>query len=183
MASRRALMRFSLRSAPAAAARRTAPLHFAAPAARAPSAAAFQPAVQKQQLTQIRWHSAEHGSKSKVYDFNGIKQMLSNPAADRVLIDVREPHEFAGGFIPTAHNMPIASVPEGIFLPADEFEDRFGFQKPTAGNEVVFYCKAGVRSSSAAQLAQQAGYERVGEYRGSWLDWVKNGGETSEGPK
>ncbi|OJD29155.1 rhodanese-like protein [Diplodia corticola] len=183
MASRRALMRISLRSATASC--RAASFRLAAAPARAPSAAAvFQPAaaVQKQ-VTQIRWHSAEHGSKSKVYDFNGIKQLLSNPAPDRVLIDVREPHEFAGGFIPTAHNMPIGSAPEGIFLPADEFEERFGFQKPTAGNEVVFYCKAGVRSSSAAALAQQAGYERVGEYRGSWLDWCKNGGETSEGPK
>lgn len=174
-------MRFSLRSATTAAVRRAAPLHFATPA-RASSAAVAQPVVQKQ-LTQIRWHSAEHGSKSKVYDFNSIKQLLDNPAPDRTLIDVREPHEFAGGFIPTAYNMPIASVPEGIFLPAEEFEERFGFEKPPAGNELVFYCKAGVRSSSAAQLAQQAGYERVGEYRGSWLDWVKNGGETSEGPK
>lgn len=79
--------------------------------------------------------------------------------------------------------MPIASQPEGIFLPADEFEERFGFQKPRASDEVVFYCKAGVRSSSAAQLAQQAGYEKVGEYRGSWLDWVKNGGEASKEAK
>lgn len=58
-----------------------------------------------------------------------------------------------------------------------------GFQKPPVGDEVVFYCKAGVRSSSAAALAQQAGYERVGEYRGSWLEWVKEGGKTSKGPE
>ena len=61
-------------------------------------------------------------------------------------------------------------------LPAEEFEDRFGFDKPEANKEVVFYCKAGVRSSAAAKLASQSGYEKVGEYRGSWLDWVKNGG-------
>lgn len=43
--------------------------------------------------------------------------------------------------------------------------------------EVVFYCKSGVRSRAAAELARQAGYECVGEYPGSWLDWVKKGGE------
>jgi len=64
-------------------------------------------------------------------------------------------------------------------LPEDEFEDRFGFAKPPVDKEVVFYCKSGVRSSSAAGLAQQYGYENVGEYRGSWLDWTKNGGETA----
>jgi rhodanese-related sulfurtransferase len=42
----------------------------------------------------------------------------------------------------------------------------------------VFYCKAGVRSRAAAELARQAGWEKVGEYPGSWLDWEKNGGPT-----
>jgi rhodanese-related sulfurtransferase len=61
-------------------------------------------------------------------------------------------------------------------MPAHEFEDKFGVEKPTADQELVFYCKAGVRSSAAAGLAKQVGYENVGEYRGSWLEWSKNGG-------
>jgi rhodanese-related sulfurtransferase len=67
-----------------------------------------------------------------------------------------------------------------LFLPAEEFEDRFGFQKPTADTEVIFYCKSGVRSSAAAQLARQVGYKNVAEYRGSWLDWAKNGGSAAK---
>lgn len=43
--------------------------------------------------------------------------------------------------------------------------------------EVVFYCKSGVRSRAAAELARQAGFEQVGEYPGSWMDWVKKGGQ------
>jgi rhodanese-related sulfurtransferase len=35
--------------------------------------------------------------------------------------------------------------------------DRFGFAKPPKGKEVVFFCKAGVRSSAAAGIARQAG--------------------------
>lgn len=56
---------------------------------------------------------------------------------------------------------------------ADEFENRFGFAKPEEDKELVFYCKSGVRSSGAAQLALQNGYRKVGEYRGSWLDWTE----------
>ncbi|OCL02133.1 Rhodanese-like protein, partial [Glonium stellatum] len=93
--------------------------------------------------------------------------------------DVREPAEYAAGSIPTAINIPIASHPDALFLSPDEFQDRFGFAKPAATKEVVFYCKAGVRSSAAAQLARQGGYERVGEYRGSWLDWERRGGARS----
>lgn len=64
-----------------------------------------------------------------------------------------------------------------MFLPEEEFEDRFGFPKPQTDKEVVFYCKSGVRSSAAAQLAQQQGYNNVAEYRGSWMDWRKQGGK------
>ena len=76
--------------------------------------------------------------------------------------------------------MPIKSQPDALFLPEEEFEDRFGFVKPPTDKEVIFYCKSGVRSSAAAQFALQQGYKKVGEYRGSWLDWEKHGGAASK---
>ncbi len=75
--------------------------------------------------------------------------------------------------------MPIDSAPEALSLSPDEFRARFGFAKPPPSKEVVFYCKAGIRSATAAELALRNGYEKVGEYRGSWLDWEEKGGETS----
>lgn len=90
--------------------------------------------------------------------------------------DVREPSEYAAGYIPSALNIPISSQPDALLLPAHEFEERFEFPKPTAEQEVVFYCKAGIRSNAAVRLAMQAGWKSVGEYRGSWMDWEKNGG-------
>jgi rhodanese-related sulfurtransferase len=113
-----------------------------------------------------------------------VKELATSPPSKDpkpLLIDVREPHEFAGGYIPSAINLPIQSQPDALFLNADEFEDRFGMKKPVQGQELVFYCKAGVRSRAAAQLARRIGYEKVGEYPGSWMDWVGKGGEVSGG--
>jgi rhodanese-related sulfurtransferase len=45
----------------------------------------------------------------------------------------------------------------------------------------VFFCKAGVRSKAAAELARQAGWGKTGEYKGSWLDWEGKGGEKEGG--
>lgn len=73
--------------------------------------------------------------------------------------------------------MPITSAPDSFHITADEFEDRFGFPRPPKDSEVVFYCKAGVRSRAAAGLARDAGWTRVGEYPGSWLDWAGKGGD------
>ncbi|KAK4541838.1 hypothetical protein LTR36_007370 [Oleoguttula mirabilis] len=106
-----------------------------------------------------------------------MKQYTESPSQDRIIIDVREPAEYEEGYIPTAINIPIKSQPDAMLLPEDEFEDRFGFAKPDTDKEVVFYCKAGVRSSAAAQLAAQHGYKNVAEYRGSWMDWTRQGGK------
>lgn len=72
------------------------------------------------------------------------------------------------------------SAPDSFHIDADEFRDRYGFERPDPNEEdgeIVFYCKAGVRSRAAAELAKQAGYRNVGEYPGSWLDWVEKGGK------
>lgn len=91
--------------------------------------------------------------------------------------DAREPGELIQtGRIPGAINIPITTSPDSFFISEDEFEDRFGYPRPSKDSEVVFYCKAGVRSRGAAGLAREAGWEKVGEYPGSWLDWAGRGG-------
>lgn len=52
----------------------------------------------------------------------------------------------------------------------------YGFERPPKDAELLFYCKAGVRARTAAHLAKHAGWNNVGEYPGSWLDWEKNRG-------
>ncbi|KAA8901774.1 putative thiosulfate sulfurtransferase mitochondrial precursor [Sphaerosporella brunnea] len=119
---------------------------------------------------QIRFYTAP---SPKRYTFPEIRTLAASPRPSALLIDVREPGEFSAGAIPGAINLPIVTSPEALSLPADEFEDRFGFEKPRKDSEVVFYCKAGVRSAAAARIALAEGYEKVGEYPGSWLEWVE----------
>ncbi|KAF2193237.1 Rhodanese-like protein [Zopfia rhizophila CBS 207.26] len=159
-------------------------------------------------LAQRRWHSGiPSEQKSKVYEFDDVRRIVESPTPDVVLIgtspslspvpplplpsppvfpltfpDVREPSEHLKNAIPTSLNIPITSYPDALLLPPEEFEDRFGFQKPPVTKEVVFYCKAGVRSAAAAQIARQGGYEKVGEYRGSWIDWERRGGVQMKSP-
>jgi len=115
---------------------------------------------------------------SKIYKFEDVQAHLVNPSPNTILIDTREPSELqATGTIPGSLNIPITSKPDSFVISAEEFEDRMGFERPAKDKEVVFYCRAGVRSRAAAELASQAGWEKVGEYSGSWLDWEKRGGE------
>jgi len=124
---------------------------------------------------QTRAMSSEKGEDWKMWDYQQVKALVKSPKQKTILIDVREPSEYASGHIPTALNMPITTSPDAPFLSREDFEERFGFEKPAEEEEVVFYCKAGVRSRMSALLAKEAGWT-VGEYRGSWMDWEKNGG-------
>jgi rhodanese-related sulfurtransferase len=120
--------------------------------------------------------------QSKIYSYEDILAHTSSPSdhPNRILIDVREPAELqATGYIPTAINIPITSSPDAFFLPETEFEDRFGIPRPSPDTEVVFYCRAGVRSRAAARMAAQAEPRfggKVGEFPGSWLEWEGRGG-------
>jgi rhodanese-related sulfurtransferase len=128
---------------------------------------------------QRRWHSTDF-QKSKAYEFDDVSHLqsleyplpghhadtvrekvlaiLETPSNSRLLIDVREPHEFEKNTIPTAMNIPVTSHPDALLLSEEEFMDEFGFAKPPLNKEMVFFCKAGVRSSAAAGIARQAGY-------------------------
>ncbi|SPQ23715.1 ecb24421-8323-48c9-9003-b7717ac3dd64 [Thermothielavioides terrestris] len=124
-----------------------------------------------------RAYSADaEGKPPKIWDFEAVQKVTNSPNRSTVIIDVREPHELEQtGRIPGALNIPVTSAPDSFHIPADEFEDRFGYPRPPPDAEVVFYCRSGVRSRAAAGLAKEAGWTNVGEYPGSWLDWSERG--------
>lgn len=111
-----------------------------------------------------------------------VKGFLEKPDPNRILIDTREPAELqTTGTIPGSINIPVTSQPDAFYISEQEFEDRFGFERPGQDKELVFYCKAGVRSRAAAELARLAGWKEVGEYPGSWSDWAANAGAKEGG--
>lgn len=91
-------------------------------------------------------------------DRDTIKKGLSDNSI--LLVDVREPDEFAAGHIPGAVSHPLSS-----FDPA----------AIPKGKRVILSCRSGVRSVRAAELAQGAGLDLREHYRGGFKDWVEAG--------
>lgn len=118
---------------------------------------------------------------AKIYNFKQINDLITKPDSSKILVDVREPTELQNlGYIPTALNIPFKSAPGALNLPEDEFEDIFKFQKPSTEKELIFYCQGGVRSTAAEELANTFGYQKRGNYTGSFADWVSNGGKVEK---
>ena len=91
-------------------------------------------------------------------DREAIKHGLRD--GSMVIVDVREPHEYARGHIPG-----VASNPLSCFDP----------QAIPTDKRVVFACQAGVRSLRAIELAQAAGIDLHEHYKGGFKDWAEAG--------
>ncbi|KAK7734958.1 RNA polymerase C-22 sterol desaturase [Cytospora paraplurivora] len=121
---------------------------------------------------------SQQSGQNKVWSFEDVQKATQDPESKVVIVDTREPGELVStGHVPGAINIPVASSPDSFHITEEDFEDRFGYARPEKDTEVVFYCKAGVRSRALAGLARDAGWTKVGEYPGSWLDWVGKGGK------
>ena len=75
-----------------------------------------------------------------------------------VLLDVREPHEFAGGHVPGARNLPQADLATRLSeVPRDR--------------PLYLICQGGFRSLRAAQFLSQMGFKDVASVSGGTEGW------------
>ena len=44
---------------------------------------------------------------------------------------------------------------------AEAFEKQFGFKKPRRDQEIIFYCRSGVRAATAGDVAKKNGYGKL----------------------
>ena len=69
----------------------------------------------------------------------------------RIVIDVREPYEFASGHVDGSLNMPLSQIMDGS-------ADMEALPKTA---EIVLYCNSGNRSGIALKALQAAGFTHV----------------------
>lgn len=77
-----------------------------------------------------------------------------------LLIDVRQPEEYA-----------IAKIPGATLIPLPELMSRVGEVEPADGTQVVVYCHHGVRSMTGAAILERAGLANVLSLAGGIDAW------------
>jgi hydroxyacylglutathione hydrolase len=87
---------------------------------------------------------------------------------DALILDVREPSEYALGHIPGAVSLPQAELATRL--------DEIPRDRP-----IVLICQAGYRSLRAAQFLRQVGYDKAISGRGGMEAWEMVGGPVERG--
>ncbi|MDA0202528.1 MAG: rhodanese-like domain-containing protein, partial [Actinobacteria bacterium] len=88
--------------------------------------------------------------------FNGRHAEVANIQ----IVDVRNPGEVESGMVPDAVNIPVGQLPARL----DELD---------AGRPTVVYCAGGYRSSVAASLLRQRGFNDVSDVLGGYGAWIE----------
>src|SRR5206468_2966692 len=95
-------------------------------------------------------------------------EALDARPAGAVVLDVREPAEFAHGHIPEAINLPQADLATRLEeLPRDR--------------PIMVICQAGLRSLRSAQFLIQMGFAQVASIKGGTAAWSEAGRPLAEG--
>ncbi len=93
------------------------------------------------------------------------------------IIDVREPAEFAAGYIPTAVNMPRGVLE--MQLPQHpavaEHKDAVVALTELARQPLYLICRSGARSALAAESLQRMGFRDLYSIAGGMQAWTENG--------
>lgn len=92
-------------------------------------------------------------------DPHSFQAQLQN--SNIVLIDVREPAEFAREHIPSAQNFPLSTLTVETV--------------PQTNKTVLLFCQSSNRSRKAAQIFHEAGYTEISHLDGGLMAWKSAG--------
>lgn len=104
----------------------------------------------------------------KTMDMAAFKAAFDKKSAG-LIVDVREPGEFADGFVPGAVNVPRGLIEFTIW-------EHIGFPDKTDMNkQVTLYCRTGGRCALAAKSLQDLGLTNVTAVDMLFENWLKAG--------
>jgi adenylyltransferase/sulfurtransferase len=93
-----------------------------------------------------------------------VEDLKSKFAAneDFLLIDVREPEEFAQ-----------SRIPGSVLIPVAGFVDASAFKLLPRDKEIILHCHSGIRSATCLALIQKAGFTNSRHLDGGIVAWEK----------
>ncbi|WP_232686810.1 sulfurtransferase [Halobacterium zhouii] len=109
-------------------------------------------------------------------DAEAVSTAVDDP--DSVVVDTRDPEEFAEGHVPGAVNLDWRELVDGEtrrLKPRDEIESILEAKGVTREKHVLLYCNTARRISHTFVVLSWLGFPDVAFYEGSLTDWVARG--------
>jgi rhodanese-related sulfurtransferase len=119
------------------------------------------PPVVKQKVDAVQKHV-------KTIGIDEYRKIVEDPGA-ALIVDVREPHEYAAGHVPGSINIP-RGVVESEILNHVSVSGKADMERP-----IVLQCQSGKRASLAAESLRDLGFTQTTVVMMNLDDWKKAG--------
>jgi molybdopterin/thiamine biosynthesis adenylyltransferase/rhodanese-related sulfurtransferase len=103
-------------------------------------------------------------TRQQIEEIEPFEAAAEIEGGDVVLVDTREPHEYAE-----------AHLENGKLVPPGLLGDEIAEAAPDRSARTILYCRTGNRSFKAAEQMQELGYENVASMAGGILAWQEQG--------
>jgi molybdopterin/thiamine biosynthesis adenylyltransferase/rhodanese-related sulfurtransferase len=103
-------------------------------------------------------------TRQQIEEIEPFEAAAEIEGGDVVLVDTREPHEYAE-----------AHLENGKLVPPGLLGDEIAEAAPDRSARTILYCRTGNRSFRAAEQMQELGYENVASMAGGILAWQEQG--------
>ena len=121
------------------------------------------------------WKLLSSYAKSEELEWSEINvdELFDRVNSDQppLLIDVRSPAEFDGGY---------GHLPNALSIPVLELESNFEELEPFKEKEIVTMCPGGGMSLVAVEILEKAGFKDVKSLKGGTDLWYKSGYPTTK---
>jgi len=119
-------------------------------------------------------HISKPATKRCDVAFETIEEWFRLQGSRVWLIDVRDRRDVArDGMIPNSVNVPLGELKAALLADCEDFDLKYGFEKPEKHHEkVVFYSINHVKSATAVEIAHRLGYRYTRHYSGGYEDWL-----------
>lgn len=102
-----------------------------------------------------------HASSIQTVSLEQAKALQDEGA---VMLDVREPEEWAEGYIEAA-----------LLISRGDLAERIASAVPDKNTSIVTYCQSGKRAAMAAGTLRELGYNYIVSMQGGFQDWEEAG--------
>ena len=98
-------------------------------------------------------------NQNSIATYKEIKELSNHP--EKLLIDVRQPEEiFNTGKVSESINIPLGLLKETLQMAPEMFKEKYGREKPTQDDKLIFMCRSGFRSGTALKMAMELDYKK-----------------------
>jgi thiosulfate/3-mercaptopyruvate sulfurtransferase len=120
---------------------------------------------------------AEDKNSDMIASIDDVKDQVTSPKTNTILLDTRSKEEYEAGTIPGSVLLDYINndYSDGTYKLDEVIKIQYIENNIKSKNNIIMYCKTSVRGAQTYLALYNAGYRNLKLYDGAWVEWTSKG--------